>query len=59
MLCWWRQNLTRYAGDFTIENAGLEDGTWHEAVYNYDVTVSGGVLRDTLAESEAKVYVKR
>lgn len=52
-------NLTYYyAGRFEIQNVGLEDGTWHEMIFNYDVQVSGGVLADTLGESEAKVYVR-
>jgi 1,4-alpha-glucan branching enzyme len=53
-------NLTPYyAGPFEIRGAGLEDGTWHETIFNYDVQVTGGVLSDTLGESEAKVYVRR
>ncbi len=52
-------NLTHYyAGPFEIQNAGLEDGTWHEMIFGYDVQVTGGVLSDTLGESEAKVYVR-
>lgn len=47
----------KFAGEFTV--GGLEDGTWHEYVYNYDTGVQGGVLRDSLAESEVKVYIKR
>jgi 1,4-alpha-glucan branching enzyme len=48
----------QYAGQFEIANVGLEDGTWREAIFNYDVQVSGGRLVDSLAESEAKVYIK-
>lgn len=48
----------RYAGYFEV-GGGLEDGFWHEHVWNYDTVVQGGVLRDTLAESEVKIYVKR
>ncbi len=48
----------RYAGEFTVANAGLEDGTWHEYLDNYDNHVQGGALRDTLAESEVKVFIK-
>lgn len=48
-----------YAGEFTIGDAGLEDGTWHEAVFNYDTHIENGTLRDTLAESEVKVYIKQ
>lgn len=46
------------AGKFEINLAGLEDGVWHEAVFNYDVQITGGCLTDTLAESEAKVFIK-
>lgn len=46
-----------YAGEVQIPN--LEDGQWHEYIHNYDVTVEGGVLRDTLAESEVKIYLKQ
>lgn len=48
----------QYAGGFEIGN-WPGDGTWHEHVYNYDVQVDGGVLRDELAESGVKIYVKR
>lgn len=48
-----------FAGDFEIAQAGLEDGVWHETVYNYDVHVQGGALRDSLAESNVKVYIKQ
>jgi hypothetical protein len=47
----------KYAGDFAIEN--VEDGTWHEYLYNYDSQVEGGVLRDVLAESEVKIFIKQ
>jgi 1,4-alpha-glucan branching enzyme len=33
------------------------DGTWHEWIFNYDVTVEGGILRDQLNESEIKIYL--
>lgn len=46
----------QYAGEFTV--SGLEDGTWHEYIFNYDNQVQGGVLRDSLAESEVKIFVK-
>lgn len=36
-----------------------EDGTWHEYIYNYDVPVQGGWLRDSLGESEVKIYLKK
>jgi 1,4-alpha-glucan branching enzyme len=47
-----------FAGDFVITNAGIEDGTWHEYHHNYDITVQGGVLKDSLAESGVKIYIK-
>jgi 1,4-alpha-glucan branching enzyme len=52
-------NLTpHFAGAFEINNAGLEDGAWREVIYNYETQVESGCLRDTLAESEAKIFVK-
>lgn len=35
------------------------DGMWHEYTHNYDVDVQGGVMRDQLAESEVKIYLKK
>ncbi len=35
------------------------DGGWHEYTHNYDIEVGGGVMRDEIAESEVKIYVKR
>ncbi len=49
----------RYGGEFTLANVGLEDGTWHEYLYDYDTQVQGGTLRDVLAESEAKIFIRR
>jgi 1,4-alpha-glucan branching enzyme len=49
----------QYAGEFVITNAGIEDGTWHEYHYNYDTSVQGGVLKDSLAESEVKIFIKQ
>ncbi len=46
-----------YAGDVEIGN-WPGDGKWHEYHYNYDVEVQGGILKDTLAESEVKIYLK-
>jgi 1,4-alpha-glucan branching enzyme len=46
-----------FAGEFEIAGAGLTDGRWHEAVYNFDLDVTGGHLKDTLAESDVKIYV--
>jgi len=48
-----------FAGEWEINDAALEDGTWHELIYNYDVEVQGGRLVDKLGESEVKVYVKK
>ncbi len=48
-----------YAGDFEIGDAGLEDGLWHEMIFDYDVMILNGVLKDTLAESEVKIFIKR
>jgi 1,4-alpha-glucan branching enzyme len=45
------------AGQVEIPNIPA-DGTWHEWIRNYDVTVEGGILRDQLAESEIKIYLK-
>ncbi len=47
------------AGEFVIEEKALEDGTWHEYTYNFDVEVQGGVLKDTLGKSDVKIYIKR
>jgi 1,4-alpha-glucan branching enzyme len=46
-----------YAGEVRIEN-WPGDGQWHEYHNNYDIEVSGGVLTDSLAESEIKIYIK-
>ncbi len=48
----------KFAGEFVISNAGLEDGHWHEYLYDYDTGVQDGVLRDSLAESEVKIFLK-
>jgi 1,4-alpha-glucan branching enzyme len=45
-----------FAGAVEIPNLPA-DGTWHEWIHNYDVTVTGGILRDQLAESEIKIYL--
>lgn len=49
--------LDQFAGEVEIPN-WPGDGTWHEYTHDYDVEVGGGVLRDSLAESEVKVYIK-
>ncbi len=46
-------------GEFTIADCGLEDGTWHEHVFNFDVPVTGGVLKDSMGPSEVKIYIKQ
>ena len=48
-----------YAGEFEVSNVGLEDGMWHEMVFDYDTMIINGVLKDTLAESEVKIFIKR
>jgi 1,4-alpha-glucan branching enzyme len=45
-------------GEVQIPIAGIEDGQWHEAIYDYDVVVQQNTLIDTLAETEAKIYIK-
>ncbi|HEY1685608.1 MAG TPA: alpha-amylase family glycosyl hydrolase [Tepidisphaeraceae bacterium] len=47
------------AGEFTIADVGLEDGTWHEHVFNFDTTVSGGILKHSLGPSEVKIFLKK
>lgn len=44
------------AGQVEIPNMPA-NGTWHEWIRDYDVTVEGGILRDQLAESEIKIYL--
>jgi 1,4-alpha-glucan branching enzyme len=46
-----------FAGDVQVGN-WPGDGKWHEFINNYDVEVQGGVLKDSLAESEVKIYIK-
>lgn len=46
------------AGEFTVEGHGIEDGVWHEHVWNFDVEVKDSKLTDTLGPSEVKIYVK-
>ncbi|HML21096.1 MAG TPA: alpha-amylase family glycosyl hydrolase [Aggregatilinea sp.] len=46
----------QYGGQVEIGN-WPGDGSWHEYTDNYDIDVQGGVLRDSLAESEVKVYI--
>jgi hypothetical protein len=47
------------SGEFVIADAGLEDGTWHEHVFNFDAKVEGGVLKGDLGPGEAKTYIKQ
>jgi 1,4-alpha-glucan branching enzyme len=48
----------KQGGEFTVSDAGLEDGTWHEQVFDYDTKVSAGVLKDALGPSEVKIFVR-
>lgn len=51
-------NLKREpAGEVKVGN-WPSDGKWHEFIFNYDIEVQGGVLTDTLEESEVKIYLK-
>jgi len=47
------------AGEFVIEGKALEDGTWHEYTYNFDVEVKDGILKDTLGKSDVKIFIKK
>jgi 1,4-alpha-glucan branching enzyme len=47
------------AGEFTLSNAGLEDGNWHEHVFNFDIKVEGGVLKNELGPSEVRIFIKQ
>lgn len=47
-----------FKGQVEIPNIP-SNGTWHEWIHDYDLTVEGGILRDQLAESEIKVYLGR
>ncbi len=47
----------QYAGAIEVGN-WPGDGKWHEYHNNYDIEVQGGILKDSLAESEVKVYIK-
>lgn len=47
------------AGEFTLTDVGLEDGVWHEHVFNFDAKVEGGVLKGELGPSEVKVFIKQ
>ncbi len=49
----------QHAGEFTVGNDGLEDGTWREMIFNYDVHVQGGTLTDQLGPSEVKIYIRQ
>ena len=48
----------KYEGEIEIWNFPY-DGKYHEYVYNYDVEIVHGVLSDSLAESEVKIYIKQ
>lgn len=47
------------SGDFTIENAGLEDGSWYEHMTNRHFQMTGGQIKDTLEPSQLKIFVKQ
>ncbi len=47
----------KYEGEVEIGN-WPGDGKWHEYINNYDIDVQGGLLKDTMAESEAKIYIR-
>lgn len=47
-----------FLGDYTLTELA-EDGKWHEYTHDYDITIEGGVLKDNLAESKCKIYIKQ
>ncbi|MBZ0315050.1 MAG: alpha-amylase [Anaerolineae bacterium] len=47
----------QFAGNFELHNQ--TDGVWRECIYGYEVTIQGGYLGDSLAESDVKVYIKQ
>ncbi|HVT90198.1 MAG TPA: alpha-amylase family glycosyl hydrolase [Tepidisphaeraceae bacterium] len=47
------------AGDFTIQDCGLEDGVWHEFVGHCDIDIKDGKFSDDLDRSEVKIYQKK
>jgi 1,4-alpha-glucan branching enzyme len=47
------------SGEVAVGGCGLQDGVYHEHVFQYDARVQGGTLTDTLGPSEVKVFVKR
>ena len=47
------------AGEFTVENAGLEDGKWRDAMHGNELEVHSGVFRDVIAASEVKIFLKQ
>jgi 1,4-alpha-glucan branching enzyme len=46
------------SGEFVIEKAGLEDGTWREHLTNRKFQMTGGQIKDTLEPSQVKIFVK-
>jgi 1,4-alpha-glucan branching enzyme len=46
------------SGEFTIENAGLEDGAWNEHIKNRKFQMSGQQIKDTLEPGEIKIFIK-
>lgn len=49
----------KHAGEVVLADAGLDDGDWHEYVFNFDANVKQGVLKFELGPSEVKVFVKK
>jgi len=47
-----------YADGVEIPLVGIEDGCWHEVIYDYDITSDRNCLVDSFAESEVKIYLK-
>ena len=45
------------AGDVTIDQAGLEDGKWHEHSFNFDLDIQNGTLKTSLGPSEVKILL--
>jgi hypothetical protein len=45
------------AGEFSIAN--IDNGPWHEQIFNYDATVADRILKDVLGPSEVKIYSKK
>jgi 1,4-alpha-glucan branching enzyme len=46
------------AGEFLVEKVGLEDGNWREHMSGRKFQMTDGHIKDALAPSEVKIYVK-